>query len=150
MYSKPANEFTTDVLADLLGKTMYKSPHQVDPYIKAGPFEEYCKEHGVNINKSAVFYVPDHSSGIGLSLLGDMPGDSHASHIIALGVVKCFWEKGNRMILSNQVLESQPKGEKLIVDTGKEDGLAGFFEKMGLEHSDATPEGEIQFIYTRN
>lgn len=112
MYSKPANEFTTDDLADMLGRTTYKSPIQVDPFIKAGPFEEYCKEHGANINKSAVFYVHDHpNSGIGFSLLGDVPGDSQASRIIALGLVKCFREKGNGRTLLNQDLESQPKGE---------------------------------------
>lgn len=91
MHSKPANELTSDVLADMLGRVLYKSPIQLDPYIKAGTFEEYCKEHGANINKSAVFYVPDHpSSGIGFSLLGNVAGDSHASRIIALGLVKCF------------------------------------------------------------
>lgn len=40
-------------------------------------------------------------------------------------------------------------GQKLIVDSGKEDGLAGVFEKIGFDHSDTAPEGKIQQIYTR-
>lgn len=93
MFNKPATEFTTEELANLVHAIYYKS-HSGDLFPDPESFSSWATENKISFTLSHVFFTPEHPKNpIGAAFISEDEG-SRSSQIVAFGVVRCFRGKG--------------------------------------------------------